>query len=56
VVAGIETKEQPEHLRSIGCRMGQGHQFAKPMPADELSAMLRSAHRRDAADLAVRSA
>ena len=40
VVEGIETKEELEHLRSLGCTRAQGYFFAKPMPADEMSKLL----------------
>ncbi|WP_428769030.1 GGDEF domain-containing phosphodiesterase [Treponema sp. HNW] len=29
---GVETKEQAEHLLSLGCCMGQGYYFSKPVP------------------------
>lgn len=32
---GIETVEQLEFLRSIGCNHGQGYLFGKPMPVAE---------------------
>jgi PAS domain S-box-containing protein len=36
VAEGIETVEQADHLRSIGCRFGQGYLFTRPQPADAL--------------------
>lgn len=36
VAEGIETNEQLEALRSLGCPLGQGFLFARPMPASEL--------------------
>jgi diguanylate cyclase (GGDEF)-like protein/PAS domain S-box-containing protein len=33
---GIETAEQMEFLRGLGCEMGQGYFFAKPMPLEAL--------------------
>jgi EAL domain-containing protein (putative c-di-GMP-specific phosphodiesterase class I) len=41
VAEGIETPEQHRLLRDMGCRLGQGFLFAKPMPAEEVSALLR---------------
>lgn len=32
IVEGVETKEQVNHLKSIGCTMVQGFYYAKPMP------------------------
>ncbi len=32
---GVETKEQAEYLRSIGCERLQGYLFGKPMPFEE---------------------
>jgi diguanylate cyclase (GGDEF)-like protein/PAS domain S-box-containing protein len=43
VAEGIETELQLEQLRELGCRVGQGYLLARPMPADEASALLRSA-------------
>jgi diguanylate cyclase (GGDEF)-like protein len=37
---GIETAEQLEQLRALGCDRGQGYYFARPMPARELAAFL----------------
>lgn len=34
VAEGIETKDQEDLLREIGCDVGQGYFFAKPMPID----------------------
>jgi EAL domain-containing protein (putative c-di-GMP-specific phosphodiesterase class I) len=35
VAEGIETREQLEELRKIGCGFGQGFLFSKPVSADE---------------------
>jgi len=43
VAEGVEELEELEALRSIGCRMGQGFHFAKPMPAADLQNYLSRA-------------
>ena len=37
---GVETKEQFEELKKIGCQMYQGYYFAKPMPEEEFEKFL----------------
>jgi EAL domain-containing protein (putative c-di-GMP-specific phosphodiesterase class I) len=34
VVEGVETHDQAETLRRLGCRLAQGYYFARPAPAD----------------------
>ena len=41
VVEGVETREQLERLREIGCDYVQGYFFARPMPCGEFEALLR---------------
>jgi len=41
VSEGIETPEQLSFAQSIGCDEGQGYLFAKPMPVDEMTALLQ---------------
>ena len=41
VAEGIETREQYRLLRQMGCRYGQGFLFAKPLPASDVSELLR---------------
>ncbi len=41
VAEGIETSEQYNLLRQLGCRVGQGFLFSRPVPAEAMSAMLR---------------
>lgn len=41
VAEGIETTDQYQLLRQMGCRYGQGFLFAKPLPADDVSRLLR---------------
>ena len=40
VAEGIETPEQAEALRELGCDIGQGFLFAKPLPAAELNGLV----------------
>ncbi len=40
VAEGIETEEQWDHLRALGCDLGQGFLLAKPLPADEVEEAL----------------
>lgn len=40
IVEGVETKEQINFLRSIGCTMAQGFFYAKPMPVDQFEAYM----------------
>jgi diguanylate cyclase (GGDEF)-like protein len=46
VAEGVETMEHAALLRDLGCSILQGYAFAKPMPADELEARLRTRQRR----------
>jgi EAL domain-containing protein (putative c-di-GMP-specific phosphodiesterase class I) len=39
---GIELPEQREMLRELRCELGQGYHFAKPVPPDEIEALLRA--------------
>jgi diguanylate cyclase (GGDEF)-like protein/PAS domain S-box-containing protein len=41
VAEGVETADQMEVLRSLGCQNGQGFHFARPMPAEEFSLLLK---------------
>ena len=55
VIAGpcaVETREQLSALQALGCQLGQGFLFARPMDAAEFS---RSLATRSLADLGVRS-
>jgi EAL domain-containing protein (putative c-di-GMP-specific phosphodiesterase class I) len=40
VAEGIETREQHELLREMGCRYGQGFYYARPMPAEGVTELL----------------
>ena len=37
VPEGIEEPEQADALRALGCRLGQGFLFGKPVPAEQLT-------------------
>lgn len=40
IAEGIESKEQADYLKSIGCFHMQGYYFAKPMPSDQYETLL----------------
>ncbi|MCR5341892.1 MAG: EAL domain-containing protein [Butyrivibrio sp.] len=40
VVEGVETEEQYEYLRSIGCEMIQGYYFSKPVSAEKFKELI----------------
>jgi EAL domain-containing protein (putative c-di-GMP-specific phosphodiesterase class I) len=40
IAEGIETAEQAAELRRLGCGIGQGYLFAKPLPAPQLLELL----------------
>ncbi|MGL5508541.1 MAG: putative bifunctional diguanylate cyclase/phosphodiesterase, partial [Microcoleaceae cyanobacterium] len=40
IAEGIETVEQLNKLRILGCEHGQGYFFAKPLPVDQATALL----------------
>jgi EAL domain-containing protein (putative c-di-GMP-specific phosphodiesterase class I) len=42
IAEGIEAYQQVEILRRLGCTVGQGFLFARPMPADEILKLLRN--------------
>jgi diguanylate cyclase (GGDEF)-like protein/PAS domain S-box-containing protein len=40
IAEGIETTEQADALRELGCDIGQGYLFSKALPAEELDSMM----------------
>ncbi len=40
VAEGIEDEDQRRAVRALGCDLGQGYLFARPMPLDDLTQML----------------
>jgi diguanylate cyclase (GGDEF)-like protein/PAS domain S-box-containing protein len=42
VAEGVETVQQLSALRAMGCDRAQGYLMGKPMPADELTALVRT--------------
>jgi EAL domain-containing protein (putative c-di-GMP-specific phosphodiesterase class I) len=41
VAEGIETQEQCEKLRELGCAVGQGYYFSRPLTCDQFEAFLQ---------------
>lgn len=41
IVEGIETKEQLERLRQLGCEIGQGYYFAKPLTESQAAQLVQ---------------
>ena len=41
VAEGIETVQQFEHLKQLGCQFGQGYLFSRPAPADQAVELIR---------------
>ncbi|QIK37483.1 EAL domain-containing protein [Caldichromatium japonicum] len=41
IAEGVESPEQADHLRSLGCDSIQGYLISRPLPADEMAAWLR---------------
>jgi EAL domain-containing protein (putative c-di-GMP-specific phosphodiesterase class I) len=39
---GIETRQQAQEARRLGCRLGQGHLWSKARPASEVTALVAS--------------
>ncbi|MDX6275809.1 MAG: hypothetical protein QOJ92_3019 [Frankiales bacterium] len=46
VAEGIETREEEQAVRALGCRLGQGFRYAPAMPAPEATAWISSSRLR----------
>ena len=45
IAEGVETEQQLQFLRDHGCSQMQGYYFSRPLPAEEITSMLRSGRR-----------
>jgi EAL domain-containing protein (putative c-di-GMP-specific phosphodiesterase class I) len=43
VIEGVERLEQCHTLLNLGCRLGQGFLFSKPIQAEQLDHLLKAA-------------
>ena len=43
IAEGVETKEQYDLLKKVGCDIIQGFYFSKPVPADEFEKLIEAA-------------
>ncbi|HEV7526270.1 MAG TPA: EAL domain-containing protein [Acidimicrobiia bacterium] len=56
VAEGVETEEDADTLRNLGCPTGQGYLYSRPLPADRLTAWIDSQVTDRAAELRAISA
>ena len=40
VAEGIETQDQVQRLRAMGCLLGQGYFFSKPLPPNQIETLM----------------
>ncbi len=50
VVEGVETEEDERFIRSIGCDIGQGYLYSRPVSAEEFDRLLEQAYSGSSAD------
>lgn len=48
IVEGVETQEQVDFLKCIGCEYAQGFYFAKPMPVEEYEKYIKEEQKKEA--------
>lgn len=41
IAEGVETRDEAMILRAMGCEAAQGYHFAKPLPEDQVIALLK---------------
>ena len=50
VTEGVETREQLDYLRSIGCDRVQGYYYSKPLPIEEFNGLIANFRKDDIAE------
>lgn len=50
IAEGVETKQQADYLKSVGCHYMQGYFFSKPLPLDEFENLLKNSNLYDRPD------